>query len=149
MQSKESRIDWPLVDWSLRKPAVDRRERLLPDEYRMAFEASGEMTLLSLDPDQSRQGPETFHGYDALGDSLEEPGAALAKCFHPHHGVRAVLNGLTVEWVICFECFQVNLYCDGTKSRCGIAEGGRSYLNRLLRWSTVPMAPQFINGQWR
>jgi hypothetical protein len=75
-----------------------------------------------------------FHGYPVLGqveitdpvqraqllatlkEAIDRRGV-VAKCFWPRHGVRAVKNGETIEYVICFECGQFDEYLGGQRVR--------------------------------
>src|SRR5262245_45403967 len=80
----------------------------------------------SLDPHAPTLNPgKGFHGWKVLGKTLikekkvqekimsalargiAEQRGAIADCFKPRHGIRAVLKKEKVDLVICFECFQV------------------------------------------
>jgi hypothetical protein len=92
-----------------------------------------QLTLYSIDgrrlqPGQEVQANEKFHGYPVLGkieiadaDKRKEVFAALkeglarsngtmAKCFWPRHGIPAVEKGRTIDYVICFECLQLEAH---------------------------------------
>jgi hypothetical protein len=92
------------------------------------------MTLYSLDGTfdlEKKPEGEVFHGYPVLGktqlESAEDRRIILAaakkgiaeregdtlKCFWPRHGVRAVQNGNTTDYLICFECKQLSSYLNG------------------------------------
>src|SRR5262245_33583320 len=104
----------------------------IPEIARVALEKADEFELLSILPDHQQEKPkDDFHGWKVLGrtqiknaDTRKKLVAALEKgvgendgiianCFNPRHGIRATHEGKTVDFVICFECFQVYLYADG------------------------------------
>jgi hypothetical protein len=37
----------------------------------------------------------------------------IGLCFNPRHGRRAVSHNKRVDFLICFECYQVAIYVDG------------------------------------
>src|SRR5579872_1364209 len=67
---------------------------------------------------------EDFHGFPVLGKidvadrdkrseifgamitSISSPKTIMAACFWPHHGLRTVQKGETVDYLICFQCSQ-------------------------------------------
>jgi hypothetical protein len=69
-----------------------------------------------------------FHGYDILSessagtaDARKEVTAFIAKtlhwnelrkalCFNPRHGVRVVVGKRTLDFLVCFECYAVEVY---------------------------------------
>ena len=74
-----------------------------------------------------------FHGHEILSEAHVEPAdrrkemaAFLGKtlhwnvlrealCFDPHHGLRAVSGKRTVEFLICFSCFRVDVFDGGER----------------------------------
>lgn len=95
-----------------------------------ALLAASQMELFSLDPnvDQSdAQG--NFHRWSVLGSTtvgksdrtiliddflagVAANDGIAAACFNPRHGIRITHNGKTIDFVICFECYQVRWYVD-------------------------------------
>jgi hypothetical protein len=90
--------------------------------------------LLSLSPERADAAtPGLFHGFRVLGQTtITDRGTqarlnhALARgveslftnrprCFNPRHGIRATVAGQTTDFVICFECEQVQVWRDGER----------------------------------
>jgi hypothetical protein len=96
-----------------------------------------QFTLYSLDPsrspDEKKPASERFHGWpvlgklevtdpadrkkllDALDAGIKASDGTVAACFNPRHGIRAVKGGDTIEYVICFECLQVEIHKNGKR----------------------------------
>jgi hypothetical protein len=111
--------------------AVDDK---LPDDSKAALSKSAELELILLWPyadKEPKPGKDYFHGYevsgrvtlkgddarklsDAVFKGVEE-GGSKALCFEPHHAVRAVYDGKTYDFVICFRCKQI--YCYDSKAK--------------------------------
>src|SRR4051812_18265719 len=90
--------------------------------------------LYSLDPASRGEGPKGLHGWKVLGKTtlqdkdvraralaaiekgVRDSDGSVAGCFRPRHGVRAVVDGKTVELVICFECLSLQVFEDGKRS---------------------------------
>ena len=53
----------------------------------------------------------------ALEKGVEENKGDVMKCFNPRHGIRVTHEGMTADFVICFECFQVMVYVAGGKGQ--------------------------------
>lgn len=100
------------------------------------LEIPEQLILYSIDgqdygPENAPKVEETFHGYPVLGkveikeaekreeiiaalkDGIAGSDGTMAKCFWPRHGIRAVEKGQTIDYVICFECYQLQVYLDG------------------------------------
>ncbi|MEM9415638.1 MAG: hypothetical protein AAGA29_09205 [Planctomycetota bacterium] len=81
---------------------------------------------------------ELFHGYPILGHvnlTGTPEGAHLARlieqardrrqgliagCFVPRHGLRVIRGGVTVDYVICFECDQFHWFIDAQSRAAGV-----------------------------
>ena len=105
----------------------------LPSTTFDQLNAAGQYELLSLDPRGGHTGPDTFHGYKILGktpvadpatrrklgDALRrgdrENNDTAAGCFNPRHGIHAASPGKTLDLVICFECYQAQVYENGQR----------------------------------
>jgi hypothetical protein len=122
------------------------------------------MTVYSLDgndspnPDEKPRG-EMFHSFRVLGKvdiaSPKDRTAILAaikegiakadkgyKCFWPRHGVKFTQAGKSVEYVICFECRQFQLYTDGVKSHQytqATADTAHPILDNHLAGAGIPL----------
>jgi hypothetical protein len=114
----------------------DPQGKKFPDQAREVLDKAEQLELLGID-DQPKgkkedpgKGDKTFHGYPVLRRTVVKDQAArkqlldalykgiaeakgTAKCFEPHHGVRATHQGKTVDLVICFKCDQMIVYEDG------------------------------------
>jgi hypothetical protein len=63
------------------------------------------------------------------------------KCFNPRHGIRVTHDGMTADFVICFECFQVVVYVTGDKEqRFLITASPAPVFNQTLQNAKVPLA---------
>ena len=58
---------------------------------------------------------------DALYKGIADSDGNGAKCFDPRHGIRASVDGKTVDLVICFECSWVYVFYDKDENRRGVA----------------------------
>jgi hypothetical protein len=131
------------------------------------LEAPEELILYSVDgrdfePGQAPKAEETFHGYPVLGkveikeadkrkeimaalkDGMARSDGKMAKCFWPRHAVRAVEQGKTVDYVICFECYQLQVHLDGTAKTEPTLREPQSVLNKHLKDAGVPLAPGMV-----
>jgi hypothetical protein len=132
----------------------------LPERARAALEAPDHFELLSLDPAGPRDGhPDDFHGWKVLGrtpveaaETRAELMAALeqgarentgtaAGCFNPRHGIRATRGGQTADLVICFECFQVQVYAGDTRDGGFLTtRSPQPVFDQVLRDAGLPLA---------
>jgi hypothetical protein len=129
-----------------------------------ALDAAEQFTLYSVDgrefaPGKEPKAEEKFHGHPVLGkvevvdpDRRKEIVAALreglaswdatpSKCFVPRHAIRAVARGRTVDYVICFECSQLEVHDGGSRSVKTVGREPQEVFNRHLREAGVPLAP--------
>jgi hypothetical protein len=112
----------------------------LPDKAKAILDKANQFDLLSLDPDPDRaQVKDGFHGWKVLGktvvkdpqvrkqvleslyEGISKSDGVGAKCFEPRHGIRASVEGKTVDLVICFECSWVYVFFDKEEKRQGVA----------------------------
>jgi hypothetical protein len=122
------------------------------------------MTVYSLDgtfhPMSGAKPPgETFHRYPVLGkvdiESPRDRAAILAavkrgiaeykgaenKCFWPRHGVRLSQRGRTIEYLICFECGELDEFVDGVRASNTTkptTDAAAAILNEHLQSAGVP-----------
>ncbi len=131
---------------------------------RLSFSDSVEsMTLYSLDggdpvlPDEKAKG-ELFHQFSVLGKtkitSAADRRAILAvvqkgmdhdfgsepHCFWPRHGLRLVQHGRHIDFVICFQCEQLDEYTDSSQSHKRTGNEASGLLNAQLQQAHVPLA---------
>ena len=144
----------------------------MPPGARAALESADKLELFSLDPDRHQRIDEAddqksaagthFHGWKVLGSTqltdrlerskiiqmfqkgVDESGDAAASCFIPRHGIRVVANGKTVDFVICFQCFQVEWFEDDQRRQeeILIARSPEPAFDRALKQAGVPLAPK-------
>ncbi len=48
-----------------------------------------------------------------LNYSIDKSNGATATCFNPHHAIRVKYQGITWDWVICFQCTEALVYKSG------------------------------------
>jgi hypothetical protein len=103
-----------------------------------------------------------FRGYPLLG-SVEIKDAAerkrliaalkksvsgevsMAKCYWPRHAIRAVENGQTVEYVLCFECGNFEEFLNDVRVRyVTVDSGARPTFDEPLERAGVATAPKSI-----
>ncbi len=135
----------------------------IPEALQPILKAE-KVTLFSIDgneylnPRNRPQTAEFFRGYPSLGKlELTDPmvreevadslAAALnrgqiAKCFWPRHGIRARDGEHLTDYVICFECGQMQVWPRGEPTTCLVDWGPASVLNKLLGNAGVPLAPE-------
>lgn len=96
-----------------------------------------------------------FHGYIVLGSTRirdRKTRSAVVKalydsvgngekmaCFDPHHGIRAVKGGRTVDFVVCFDCTQFEVYDRGNVSGGTLSTAPRLLFDRILTDARVPV----------
>ncbi len=102
----------------------------------------------------------TFHQWPVLGTAavasrtlrdeiitsvargVEENRGLAANCFIPRHGIRAVGPGDSIDLVICFECFQLQVFIAGAKPEwLLISTSPKVVLDRLLSGMGVTLEP--------
>jgi hypothetical protein len=102
----------------------------------------------------------TFHQWPVLGTAavasrilrdeiirsvargVEENRGLVANCFDPRHGIRAFGRGDGIDLVICFECFQLEVYIAGAKREwLLISRSPKELLDRHLSGMGVPLEP--------
>ena len=72
----------------------------------------------------------------AIAEALEEgirKGQHPAKCFDPHHALRAEREGESVDYVICFSCDQIYVYAQGEHHMEVVSEEPRPLLDKYLK----------------
>jgi hypothetical protein len=145
-------------------PADDK----IPARARAALESGEPFELLSLDPlatmresrskqEEAKSG-ERFHGWKVLGRAQVRDGHARtrlltalkqgvgendgksAMCFVPRHGIRVKHDGQVVDFVICFQCFQVQVFVEGAPADGFLVTGSpQRAFDQALRDAGVPL----------
>jgi len=139
---------------------VAGQENKIPDQAREILENGALFELLSIGYGASQKNPpEDFHGWRVLGKTIikdrdarkrlvaamekgvEENSGKSMKCFDPRHGIRVAHNGITADFVICFQCFQALAYVAGGKEeRFLITDSPAPVFNQTLRDAKIPLA---------
>jgi hypothetical protein len=94
-----------LYFYSLDPHDVSRFEGKLPEDSAKSFHRMpvlGSVEIIALQEKTNLLG--------ALAKGVLESGGAAADCFDPRHGLRVVTKSSTNDFVICFECLQVQAY---------------------------------------
>jgi hypothetical protein len=52
---------------------------------------------------------------DALQSGVRESDGSMYRCFNPRHGIRVTKDGVATDFVICFECGQVEVLRDNQR----------------------------------
>jgi hypothetical protein len=132
----------------------------IPEAAAAALARAETLELLSLSPERPREKPpDDFHGWKVLGRAAvkdretckglvaalrrgaEESEGVAAACFNPRHGLRVTHDGKAVDFVICFECLQVQVF-EGNRSLKGflISDSPQPPFDKVLRDAGVPLA---------
>jgi hypothetical protein len=103
-----------------------------PKELQTSLEKAERFELLSIRPArvEKTEGAFNFHGWEVIGrtfvrdagqrkklvaslrSGIEENTGIGAACFRPRHGVRVTEKGKVTDFIICFECYQIQVYVD-------------------------------------
>ena len=138
---------------------VAGQDNKIPDQARAILEKARQFDLLSIGHDPSPKKPaEDFHGWPVLGKTtikdpntrkqlvaalekgVEENKGDVMKCFNPRHGIRVTHGGMTADFVICFECFQAEVFVAGEKERRFlITDSPAPVFNQTLQQANVPL----------
>lgn len=131
----------------------------LPRDLRDFLESADEFTLYSLNSglDFEHKEKNKFRGHAILGQIKIEAGAdrtnlvtalgngiaeggPMADCFNPRHGIRAIKNGETVDFLICFQCGAIYAYSsDGTKWVFPVSRTPAALFNQTLHAAGIPL----------
>jgi hypothetical protein len=129
----------------------------IPYAAQDILEHAEQFELFSLNPEyQRRPGILDFHGYrvlrqisiasletrgqliSALERGVHENQGATALCFNPRHGIRAVRKGRTADFVICFECLQVQVTGEGAGGFL-VSNSPKPVFDKVLREAHGPL----------
>lgn len=133
-------------------------ENKIPLAAKAILEQADEFELLSLTPRLLREpGKGTFHGYKILGSTqvrdavtrerlvtaLEKGIAAnegtIGACFNPRHGIHVKKGKEYTDFVICFECLQIEIYGTG-QGRALTMGSPQGTFNQVLKEANVPLS---------
>ena len=90
----------------------------------------------------------TAYGFDvdpkkiaALKQGVSENVDGMAaSCFNPRHGIRVIEKGVTTDFVICFECLQVQVYSGSSTSGFLTMSSPQPEFDKVLKAAGVPLA---------
>ena len=147
----------PSRDDTSYKPTPKR----LSDASRQILDTSEQFVLLSLEPvypnQPSTDAPEKFHAYPVLGrveikdakqkaellgalyKGVADSDGAVAACFNPRHGIRAVNGTNWIELVICFECAYMQEYGSASGDGATTTKSPTETFNRTLKQAGLPI----------
>lgn len=131
----------------------------LPAETRKMLDKAESIEFFSLNPSpiDSKAKDQGFRGYKPLGSvklekkaererllkalykGIDDSDGSVAGCFIPRHGIKAVVDGKTVELVICFQCHSMTVYVDGKRSSVLTDGGPAATFNKILTDAKVPL----------
>jgi hypothetical protein len=133
----------------------------LPAPLQAALEKGGEFHLFSLRPARVKTGEGAlhFHGWEVIGrtsirdeDRRKKLVAALktgvaenqgmgGACFRPRHGIRITEQGKTTDFIICFECYQVQVVVDGLQQKAVlVTRTPEPLFNDALKQAKLPLS---------
>jgi hypothetical protein len=114
--------------------------------------------LLSLNPDLSKP---DYYGHEVLGQTTITDAATrerlneafqsgvrandgrMMACFNPRHGIRVTHAGVTTDFVICFECRQVQVWRGNQKIAFFlVSDSPQPVFDDVLKSAGVPLAPK-------
>lgn len=123
-----------------------------------------QLTLYSIDvqADFQERGHGRFHGYPVLGKiqiaseadreqitralmdgiSNSDKEGLLPNCFWPRHAIQMVDGGETTEYVICFQCLQIEVYKNNQKTMERTTKVAKPLLNDYLRAAEIQLASE-------
>jgi len=128
----------------------------IPKAALEILEHADQFDLLSLDPLPRTPAKNTFHGRKVLDRiSVKDPEARrrlisalkmgpeenqgnIAMCFNPRHGIHVVHEGKQADFVICFECLQVEVYGVG-KGRFLVSDSPKAIFDKELQAAPAPL----------
>ncbi len=145
-----------LVSFSAGCSAKDQ----MPDAVKKALEAAEKIEFFSLNPiqveDEEFEG-EMFHHFEVLGKTtiaeetmqslleafkkgVNDNDGTVAACFLPRHGIRVTFEEKVYDFVICFECMQVQWHIDDEKQEgFRTTKSPATQFNKILSDAEVPL----------
>lgn len=141
-------------NWTITPPGPP-----MPAPAAAALDGAETFELLSLSPEALKEPPEdAFQRWKVLGSTtvtdpavrtrlitafkqgVQASDGTVAGCFNPRHGIRVTTKGVTTEFVICFECLQVQVNSGGTGSSFLTTASPQVVFNEVLDAAGVPRA---------
>lgn len=155
----------------LGNPAIvgEGRPNKLPVAADQALASADSVVLYSLEPytenpeaDKNWKGAK-FHGYNCLGQlsltgqqaqtaiaefkkAIPKEEGPMAECFDPRHALRVVSGHHTYDFLLCYQCAQMEVYEDDKELADLSASGSADILNSLLKKAGVPLSFVFSDA---
>ena len=102
---------------------------VLPPDLQQVLDSAHSAVIYSLDPNGDPQKGRSLHNVSILGhaklDAVETHQAAqafnqavkgwdnmMAACFNPRHALRINSNGHIYDYLLCYECHQIEVFVD-------------------------------------
>ncbi len=80
---------------------------------------------------------------DALRSGIHASVGSEAACFNPRHGIRVTRGKTVTDFLLCFECEQVEVWRDGTRiARMHTTGSPQAAFDRVLQNAHVSLAPR-------
>jgi hypothetical protein len=133
-------------------PAEDK----IADAALTALKTADKIEVMALDPQGGDESKTAFHEYkvlakttvtdadarqavaEAVANGVTE-GGAIAKCFEPRHGLRVACKGTTYDFVICYQCSQIELYTGADDPDVvATSDASRAALDKVLENADAP-----------
>lgn len=76
----------------------------------------------------------------ALESGIENNRGTVAGCFIPRHGIRAIKGTVITDYVICFECMQIQVHKEGKISSVLTTAQPQPVFDAYLKKKNVPLA---------
>jgi hypothetical protein len=130
----------------------------MPQAAWQALHDADQYELLSLYPYLSKP---DFYGHEILGRTtitdkaiqerlnqafqlgVRDSDGRMMACFNPRHGIRVTHGDVVTEFVICFECRQVEVWRGGKKLAFFLtSKSPQPIFDEVLQQAGLPLAPK-------
>ena len=107
---------------------------------------------------EPQENQEMFHGVPVLGkiqldnDQQSEvinamnkgiaDGNSVAACFWPRHAVRIENDGVLTDYLICFHCYRIKRFADGSSDTISSTRSPKIVFNKVLSDAGIELAPE-------
>jgi hypothetical protein len=130
--------------------AADPPPNVLPSDLQHVLDSADSAVIYSLDPNGDPRKEPALHYVSILGraklNTAETHQAShafnqavrgwdniMAECFNPRHALRIHANGHTYDYLLCYECHQIEVFVDDDLKVDMGAAGSPEILNSILR----------------
>jgi hypothetical protein len=132
-------------------------ENKIPESAKAILEQADQFELLSLRPYPFVEGG--FHQHEILGRTeivdaktrnslvtalekgVAENHGSEMMCFNPRHGIHVTRHGKKVDFLICFECLQVQIHSD-LQGRFLVSHSPQPVFDKVLRDAGITLVDQ-------